>query len=74
MMEQYSEWQDLWVDRNSRHTKAMEQAAFDRNLFINTKPTKHVELKYPECVSLSLSLYLGDHLGGNVGKGSEGMA
>ncbi|KAI9657643.1 MAG: hypothetical protein M1821_002819 [Bathelium mastoideum] len=50
-MEQYNEWQQLWVDRNDRHTKMMEQAAFDRNLYFNSKPTKHVELKYPEQVN-----------------------
>ncbi|KAF2229325.1 hypothetical protein EV356DRAFT_521182 [Viridothelium virens] len=48
MLEKYSEWQQLWVERNDRHVKMMEQAAFDRNLFLNSKPTKHVELKYPE--------------------------
>ena len=52
MMEKYSEWQETWVDRNDRHTKMMEQAAFDRNLFFNSKGIKHVELKYPEYVRL----------------------
>ncbi|KAI9709356.1 MAG: hypothetical protein M1820_003476 [Bogoriella megaspora] len=48
LMEKYKDWRELWVERNDRHVKMIEQAAFDRNLFMNTKPSRNVELKYPE--------------------------
>ena len=35
MLEKYRSRADEWADVNALHTKAMEQAAYDRNLFEN---------------------------------------
>ncbi|KAJ8612944.1 hypothetical protein MRB53_037152 [Persea americana] len=32
----YADYKQLWEDRNALHTKAVEQAGHDRNLFLNT--------------------------------------
>ncbi|KAE8444675.1 hypothetical protein EG329_014332 [Mollisiaceae sp. DMI_Dod_QoI] len=48
MIETYSSYKERWAARNAIHTAAIEQAAFDRNLFQNTTGSKHVELKFPE--------------------------
>ena len=38
-----------WEEINSLHTKAMEQAGFDRNLFENgTNKHRYVDVAYPE--------------------------
>ncbi|KAJ9627212.1 hypothetical protein H2203_003674 [Taxawa tesnikishii (nom. ined.)] len=48
LINSYDHWRARWQERNDLHTKAVEQAAHDRNLFINSTFTKHVELRYPE--------------------------
>jgi hypothetical protein len=50
MIEKYTDWRDLWTERNDRYVRLVEQAGFDRNLFMNSKPNKVVEVKYPEYV------------------------
>jgi hypothetical protein len=49
----YADYKTQWVDRNEMHTRAMEQAAADRSLFIHeaNNNTRHVELRYPEYVT-----------------------
>ncbi|KAF4632638.1 hypothetical protein G7Y89_g5482 [Cudoniella acicularis] len=44
----YSYYKEKWAARNTLHTAAIEQAAFDRNLFHSSKGTKHVDLRFPE--------------------------
>ncbi|KAG6007261.1 hypothetical protein E4U21_006179 [Claviceps maximensis] len=40
-----------WEETNALHTKAMEQAGFDRNLFENVTPKyRHVDVAYPEAL------------------------
>ncbi len=41
-----------WEIRNTLRTAAIEQAAHDKHLFYNVDRNKHIELKYPEYVSL----------------------
>ncbi|KAL8990601.1 MAG: hypothetical protein Q9177_000773 [Variospora cf. flavescens] len=48
MLRAYDTWSNRWAVRNSLHTKAIEQAAHDRNLFHNTEPSPLIELKFPE--------------------------
>lgn len=50
----YDNWRQTWAERNDFHTKALEQAAADRNLFINSRGSQHVELKYPEYVPIQV--------------------
>jgi hypothetical protein len=46
-----------WEAINSLHTKTMEQAGFDRNLFENGSTKRaYVEVSYPEYVGLFLLL------------------
>ncbi|MCJ1295377.1 hypothetical protein MMC34_006939 [Xylographa carneopallida] len=40
--------QERWVVRNTLHTRMVEQAAQDRNLFQSTPASQMVELKFPE--------------------------
>ncbi|MCJ1434691.1 hypothetical protein MMC27_004060 [Xylographa pallens] len=44
----YSTFQERWVARNTLHTRMVEQAANDRNLFQSTPGSERVELKFPE--------------------------
>ncbi|MCJ1419784.1 hypothetical protein MMC32_006140 [Xylographa parallela] len=44
----YSAFQERWVARNTLHTRMVEQAANDRNLFQSTPGSERVELKFPE--------------------------
>ncbi|EOO03391.1 putative nadh-ubiquinone oxidoreductase kda subunit protein [Phaeoacremonium minimum UCRPA7] len=46
-------WSDLgkqWEQRNTLHTAAIEQAAFDKHLYYNAGRNAHIELKYPEMI------------------------
>jgi len=45
-----------WEAINSLHTKAMEQAGYDRNLFENASTKRaYVDISYPEYVNSFLS-------------------
>ena len=51
----YSDYKDEWTRRNELHTRAVEEAAFDRNLFLNSnmagkggRERGGYELIYPE--------------------------
>ncbi|TKA63597.1 hypothetical protein B0A49_04671 [Cryomyces minteri] len=44
----YSNWKEKWTDRNDLHTRMIEQAGADRNLFLNTVGSGKVNLKFPE--------------------------
>jgi hypothetical protein len=45
----YSSRAEHWEETNARHTKAEEQAGYDRNLFENAGDgQRHFELTYPE--------------------------
>ena len=44
----YNFWQKEFARRNTMHTKMVEQAAADRNLFQSSPWTHHIELKFPE--------------------------
>ncbi|MCJ1474298.1 hypothetical protein MMC13_002956 [Lambiella insularis] len=48
VINRYSYYQDRWTARNTRHTKMVEQAANDRNLFQSTPASKMIDLKFPE--------------------------
>ena len=54
LINKYTSRAEDWEEINALHTKAMEQAGFDRNLFENAS-NKHrfVDVSYPECVSPS---------------------
>jgi hypothetical protein len=46
----YSDMQQKFTDTNTLHTKAIEAAAFDKNLFYSDKGSAHVDLRFPEFV------------------------
>ncbi|KAL9601398.1 MAG: hypothetical protein Q9219_002574 [cf. Caloplaca sp. 3 TL-2023] len=48
MLRRYDKWSNSWAERNALHTKAIEQAALDRNLFHNSQPSPLVDLSFPE--------------------------
>ncbi|KAL8952080.1 MAG: hypothetical protein Q9222_001991 [Ikaeria aurantiellina] len=48
ILRRYDNWSNSWADRNSLHTKMIEQAGHDRNLFINSPPSPLVDLSFPE--------------------------
>ncbi|KAL8943539.1 MAG: hypothetical protein Q9216_000997 [Gyalolechia sp. 2 TL-2023] len=48
MLQRYDQWSNNWAARNALHTKAVEQAAHDRNLFHNSQPSPLVDLRFPE--------------------------
>ncbi|XTI95699.1 hypothetical protein V2W45_1182145, partial [Cenococcum geophilum] len=52
LIDSYSDLKATWADRNDLHTRAIEQAAFDRNLFQNSKPNYHAELRFPEMMNV----------------------
>lgn len=47
-MAYYNYWQDEYARRNTMHTKMVEQAGADRNLFQSSPWTHHIDLKFPE--------------------------
>ncbi|MCJ1408963.1 hypothetical protein MMC19_003040 [Ptychographa xylographoides] len=47
-LDHWSGYKDRWVARNTLHTRMVEQAANDRNLFQNEPPGKMVDLRFPE--------------------------
>jgi len=55
------------VDRNTLHTKAIEEAAFDKNLYWSSQGSAHIDLRFPECVSLYF------RSSGSVFNGAVGM-
>ena len=48
LIKKYSTYREAFTERNTLHTKMIEQAAYDRNLFQSTPGSKMVELKFPE--------------------------
>ncbi|CZR54159.1 probable NADH-ubiquinone oxidoreductase 17.8 kDa subunit [Phialocephala subalpina] len=48
LIDSYSEYKEKWAARNTLHTAAIEQAAFDRNLFQSSQGSMHVNLRFPE--------------------------
>lgn len=71
MINSYDGWRARWQERNDLHTQMMEQAASDRNLFLNSRGTRHVELKFPEYV-LMLSLHILNGSGGSEDRAACG--
>jgi hypothetical protein len=50
-IDSFSYYKEKWTERNTLHVNAIEQAAFNKNLDLNSTPSKHIELKFPEYVS-----------------------
>lgn len=51
MINSYRSRAEDWAEINALHTKAAEQAGFDRNLFENaSNKHRYVDVSYPECV------------------------
>ncbi|ROT41576.1 hypothetical protein SODALDRAFT_357632 [Sodiomyces alkalinus F11] len=50
---EYRHWQETWEERNALHTKAVEQAGFDRTLFLHAPANRDIDLRYPEAVQSS---------------------
>ncbi|TVY14443.1 NADH-ubiquinone oxidoreductase 17.8 kDa subunit [Lachnellula arida] len=48
LIDKYSSYKEAIAARNTLHTDMCEQAAFDSNLYKNSKETKHVDLRFPE--------------------------
>ncbi|KAI9788438.1 MAG: hypothetical protein M1816_006874 [Peltula sp. TS41687] len=48
LIDRYSDYKERWAERNHRHTRMVEQAAFDRHLFHSSPGSKTVELRFPE--------------------------
>ncbi|KAL1302425.1 hypothetical protein AAFC00_002818 [Neodothiora populina] len=44
----HSDWAKKWQELNIIRSQTLEQAGADRNLFVNSASTRHVELKFPE--------------------------
>lgn len=42
--------QSDWAERSALHTKAIEQAGFDRALFLHAETNRDVDVRFPECV------------------------
>ncbi|KAM0330076.1 hypothetical protein ACHAQA_004247 [Verticillium albo-atrum] len=49
----YWSWQSAWEERNHLHTKAVEQAGFDRALFFYAEPNRDVDVRFPEALQNS---------------------
>ncbi|KAL8632126.1 hypothetical protein Q9189_002150 [Teloschistes chrysophthalmus] len=48
MIRRYDSWQRAFVERNALHTKMLEQAGHDRNLFHNSPRSEMIDLSFPE--------------------------
>lgn len=47
---EYHSWQEEWANRSALHTKAIEQAGFDRALFLHADVNRSVDVRYPEAI------------------------
>ncbi|KAH6682286.1 NADH:ubiquinone oxidoreductase 17.8kD subunit [Plectosphaerella plurivora] len=47
---EYHSWQEEWAERSHLHTKAVEQAGFDRALFLHAPANRDVDLRFPEAL------------------------
>lgn len=53
LIDSWSYAEEFWTKRNSLHAAALEQAAYDRHLFMSDKqPSVFVDLRFPEYVCL----------------------
>lgn len=48
LIERYNLSREKLAERNALHTRMVEQAAHDRNLFVNSRMPNWVDLKAPE--------------------------
>ncbi|KAF5518401.1 NADH-ubiquinone oxidoreductase 17.8 kDa subunit [Colletotrichum aenigma] len=60
---EYWHYQETWAERSHLHTKAVEQAGFDRLLFFSTPANRDVDLRFPEAMS--------SHAARNIVAGSQ---
>lgn len=51
LINKYLDYRDRWAERNETHTRMIEVAANDRNLFLNSRPAVMRELEFPEWVA-----------------------
>lgn len=56
-LDQFSSWRKTWEERNALHTKMVEQAGHDRNLFLNTPQPSYVDHRFPEVLGNTGSPY-----------------
>ena len=59
MIKKYSSYTEIWTQRNDLHTRMVEEAAHDRNLFQSSPGTRTVELRFPEYVPPTSATGLG---------------
>ncbi|KAL9086945.1 MAG: hypothetical protein Q9159_003907 [Coniocarpon cinnabarinum] len=48
LLERYSDWREVWARRSGVHTRMVEQAGQDRNLFLNSPNPNWHDLRMPE--------------------------
>lgn len=60
LINSYSELKETLEDRNALHTKAVEQAGFDKNLFYSSPGSAHIDLRFPEYETLPVMDRLND--------------
>ncbi|KAI9798426.1 MAG: hypothetical protein M1833_004820 [Piccolia ochrophora] len=69
VIDSYSVYKERWAERNTLHTRMIEQAAFDRNLFQSAERSPTFELRFPETFNVG-SPYnvVAGHGGANLDK------
>lgn len=50
LIKAYGDLKATWTERNALHTKMVEQAGHDRNLFYNARMPNYIDLRTPEQV------------------------
>lgn len=50
LIESYADLEEIWKERNERHTKLVEQAGKDRSLFQDSRPSQTIPIMMLECV------------------------
>ncbi|OCL10644.1 hypothetical protein AOQ84DRAFT_387355 [Glonium stellatum] len=68
LIESYSDLKATWAERNDLHTRAIELAASDRNLFVNSAPNYHAELRFPDMMNVGSPYNVPAGSGVNLGK------
>ncbi|KAI9756157.1 MAG: hypothetical protein M4579_003970 [Chaenotheca gracillima] len=67
IIEAYKGYEQRWLERNSLHTKMIEQAAHDRNLFHNSPGSATIDLRFPEIFNTGSPYNVpAGHGGGNI--------
>ncbi|KAJ4287191.1 hypothetical protein N0V90_012589 [Kalmusia sp. IMI 367209] len=52
LIDRYTDASQKWAERNDLHVRMIEQAGTDRVLFVKSKGSQHVDMRFPEIMNV----------------------